>query len=137
MKSNKTDKIQWIWSDKEEKTLTDTLKEVVRTRWKSENEFHSSYLTLLENEMQKAFFWKHIYVEFLISSHKSMCEKKKKNHGSLVTMLTRSVMGWSYTNKMIDLSLIIIFMFFFKFFTCHNCTYLLFGVKIYGDILSK
>ncbi|XP_075524049.1 uncharacterized protein LOC142556476 [Primulina tabacum] len=45
-------------------------------------------------------FQKQIYVEFLISTQKSMYGKK--NHGSLVTMLTRSGIGWNDTDKMID-----------------------------------
>lgn len=39
-------------------------------------------------------------MEFLVSTQKFMYEKK--NHGSLVTMLTRSGIRWNDTDKMID-----------------------------------
>ncbi|XP_073050959.1 uncharacterized protein [Primulina eburnea] len=99
VKSNKTDKTRRIWSVKEEEALVDALKVVVRTGWKSENGFRSGYLTILENEIRKLFPETDIRG---IPHINSKVHVWKKNHGSLVTMLTRSGIGWNDTDKMID-----------------------------------
>lgn len=89
-----------MWSQREEDVLIQSLKEAVTTGgWKSENGFRCGYLNFLEKLIIKAFPG----TDLRGSPHiNSKIHVWKKTHGTLVTMLSRSGIGWNETTKMIE-----------------------------------
>ncbi|XP_073284994.1 uncharacterized protein [Primulina huaijiensis] len=95
----KADKTRRIWSGREEDVLIQSLKEVMRKGWKSENGFKVGYLTLLENAMHTAIPETNIRGNPHINSKIHVW---KKTYSTLVTLLSKSGVGWNDTDKTID-----------------------------------
>lgn len=73
--------------------------EIIATGWKAENGFRVGYLQTLEQLMVKHFPGTDIKATPHIHSKIHVW---KKNHGSLVSMLVRSGIGWNDETKMIE-----------------------------------
>lgn len=95
----RNDKGRRSWSNREEEVLISSLKEIVANRWKSENGFKVGYLQALEQHMVKAFPGTDIRA---IPHINSKIHVWKKNYSSLLSMLSRSGIGWNDTTKMIE-----------------------------------
>ncbi|KAK6161945.1 hypothetical protein DH2020_001786 [Rehmannia glutinosa] len=95
----RNDKGRRSWSRREEEVLVESLKEIVSSGWKSENGFKIGYLQVLEQEMLKALPGTDLRG---IPHINSMIHVWKKDYGSLVSMLSRSGIGWNDNTKMIE-----------------------------------
>ncbi|KAK6137430.1 hypothetical protein DH2020_028853 [Rehmannia glutinosa] len=95
----RNDKGRRSWSRREEEALVAALKEVIANGWKSENGFKIGYLQALEQEMQKIIPGTDLKG---IPHINSKIHVWKKDYGSLVTMLSRSGIGWNVTTNMIE-----------------------------------
>ncbi|KAK6123924.1 hypothetical protein DH2020_042343 [Rehmannia glutinosa] len=95
----RNDKGRRSWSRREEEVLVAALKEIVITGWKSENGFKIGYLQALEQEMAKALPGTDLKG---IPHINSKIHVWKKDYGSLVSMLSRSGIGWNDSTKMIE-----------------------------------
>ncbi|KAK6127880.1 hypothetical protein DH2020_038388 [Rehmannia glutinosa] len=88
----RNDKGRRSWSRREEEALVAALKEVIANGWKSENGFKIGYLQALEQEIQKIIPG----IDLKGIPHiNSKIHVWKKDYGSLVTMLSRSGIGWN------------------------------------------
>ncbi|XP_073017206.1 uncharacterized protein [Primulina eburnea] len=100
-KVKKSEKGRRVWSAREEEVLIQSLKEAIANGWKSENGFKCGYLNFLEKAIMKIFPG----TDLRGCPHiNSKIHVWKKTHGTLVTMLSRSGMGWNDTQKMIEAS---------------------------------
>lgn len=88
--AKKSDNRRRIWSAREEETLFNSLKEIIASRWKSENDFRTRYLMALEKSMIKAFPGTDLRADPHINSKIYVW---KKNFGSLYSMLSRFGFG--------------------------------------------
>ncbi|KAG8383401.1 hypothetical protein BUALT_Bualt04G0008800 [Buddleja alternifolia] len=95
----KGDKSRRSWSQREEEVLITALKEIISSGWKAENGFKIGYLQTLEQHVVKAFPSTDIRAMPHINSKIHVW---KKNYGSLVSMLSKSGIGWNDTTKMIE-----------------------------------
>ncbi|XP_075477636.1 uncharacterized protein LOC142518711 [Primulina tabacum] len=95
----KPDKTRRSWSGREEDVLIQSLKEVMTKGWKSEIGFKAGYLTLLENAMQTAIPGTNIRRNPHINSKIHVW---KKTYSTLVTLLSKSGVGWNDTDNTID-----------------------------------
>ncbi|KAK6161405.1 hypothetical protein DH2020_004786 [Rehmannia glutinosa] len=95
----RNDKGRRSWSRREEEVLIAALKEIITIGWKSENGFKIGYLQALEQEMAKALPGMDLKG---IPHINSKIHVWKKDYGSLVSMLSRSGIGWNDTTKMIE-----------------------------------
>ncbi|KAK6120144.1 hypothetical protein DH2020_046050 [Rehmannia glutinosa] len=93
------DKGRRSWSRREEEALIVSLKEVIASGWKSENGFKIGYLQALEQEMQKIIPGTDLKG---IPHINSKIHVWKKDYGSLVTMLSRSGIGWNVSTNTIE-----------------------------------
>ncbi|XP_073136851.1 uncharacterized protein [Henckelia pumila] len=100
-KGNKTEKTRRTWSVREEEALIEALKTAVHRGFRSENGFRCGYLSFLETELAKAFSGSNIRANPHIVSKIHVW---KKTHGSLMSMLSRSGIGWNDTDKVIEAS---------------------------------
>ncbi|XP_073134865.1 uncharacterized protein [Henckelia pumila] len=100
-KDKKTDKTRRGWSEREEDVLIQALKEAVIEGWKSGNGFRAGYLGFLERRMKAAFPETNLRGNPHINSKVHVW---KKLYGNLVTMLSKSGVGWNDTEKTIDAS---------------------------------
>ncbi|XP_075514179.1 uncharacterized protein LOC142549226 isoform X2 [Primulina tabacum] len=98
-KGIKADKTRRTWSAHEEEVLIEALKEVISKGWKSENGFKAGYLTLLENSMRAAIPGTNLCGNPHINSKIHVW---KKTHGILLTVLSKSGVGWNDTDKTIE-----------------------------------
>ncbi|XP_073270922.1 uncharacterized protein [Primulina huaijiensis] len=100
-KGKKTDKSRRVWSRTEEEVLLEALKDLATKGWKSENGFRCGYLALLEETMNKVF----PRTDLRANPHiNSKIHVWKRTHGSLVTILSRSGIGWNNSEKKIEAS---------------------------------
>ncbi|XP_075473422.1 uncharacterized protein LOC142504439 [Primulina tabacum] len=95
----KADKTRRSWSGRKEDVLIQSLKEVMTKGWKSENGFKAGYLTLLKNAMHTAILGTNIRGNPHINSKIHVW---KKTYSTLVTLLSKSGVGWNDTDKTID-----------------------------------
>ncbi|KAK6126651.1 hypothetical protein DH2020_039598 [Rehmannia glutinosa] len=95
----RNDKGRRSWSRREEEALIASLKEVIASGWKSENGFKIGYLQALEQEMQKIIPGTDLKG---IPHINSKIHVWKKDYGSLVTMLSRSGIGWNVSTNTIE-----------------------------------
>ncbi|XP_075515735.1 uncharacterized protein LOC142550546 [Primulina tabacum] len=99
-RSNKQDKTRRSWNAREE-VLIQALKDVITKGWKSENGFKAGYLNLLENAMQEAIPGSslrgnpHINLKIHVW---------KKTYSALVTLLSKSGVGWNDSNNTVDVT---------------------------------
>ncbi|XP_073128970.1 uncharacterized protein [Henckelia pumila] len=100
-RGTKSEKTRRTWSVREEEALIESLKTAVHRGFKSENGFRCGYLSFLETELAKVFSGSNIRANPHIISKIHVW---KKTHGSLMSMLSRSGIGWNETEKMIDAS---------------------------------
>ncbi|XP_042472359.1 uncharacterized protein At2g29880-like [Zingiber officinale] len=98
-KGKKVEKTRCSWSAHEEEVLIQALKDVINKGWKSENGFRAGYLTLLENAMRAAIPGTNIRGNPHINSKVHVW---KKTHGTLVTILSKSGVGWNDSDKTIE-----------------------------------
>ncbi|KAG6531500.1 hypothetical protein ZIOFF_005314 [Zingiber officinale] len=98
-KGKKAEKTRRSWSVHEEEVLIQALKDVINKGWKSENGFRAGYLTLLENAMRAAIPGTNIHGNPHINSKVHVW---KKTHGTLVTILSKSGVGWNDTDTTIE-----------------------------------
>ncbi|KAG6521664.1 hypothetical protein ZIOFF_018789 [Zingiber officinale] len=98
-KGKKVEKTRRSWSAHEEEVLIQALKDVINKGWKSENRFRVGCLTLLENTMRVAITGTNIRGNPHINSKVHVW---KKTHGTLVTILSKSGVGWNDTDKTIE-----------------------------------
>ncbi|XP_075508092.1 uncharacterized protein LOC142544982 [Primulina tabacum] len=98
-KGIKADKTRRTWSAHEEEVLIEALKDVISKGWKSENGFKAGYLTLLENYMRAALPGTNLRGNPHINSKIHVW---KKTHGILLTILSKSGVGWNDTDKTIE-----------------------------------
>ncbi|XP_075498302.1 uncharacterized protein LOC142536823 [Primulina tabacum] len=97
--AKKSERIRRVWTQKEDEFLIQALKELVNTGWKSENGFRCGYLTVLEKSIAQAF----PNTDLRGNPHiNSKIHVWKRTHGSLLTMLNRSGIGWNETEKRIE-----------------------------------
>ncbi|XP_073025150.1 uncharacterized protein [Primulina eburnea] len=96
---NKPDKTRRSWSGREEDVLIQSLKDITTKGWKSENGFKAGYLTLLENAMHTTLTGTNIRGNPHINSKIHVW---KKTYSSLVTLLSKSGVGWNDTDNTID-----------------------------------
>ncbi|XP_073119891.1 uncharacterized protein [Henckelia pumila] len=95
----KSDKSRRVWTTREEEVLVQALKDAVANGWKSENGFKCGYLNVLEKHIMKIF----PHTDLRGIPHiNSKIHVWKKTHGTLVTMLSRSGIGWNESQKMIE-----------------------------------
>ncbi|XP_073027012.1 uncharacterized protein [Primulina eburnea] len=100
-KAKKPDKTRRSWSEREEEFLIQALKEASVQGWKSGNGFRPGYLAFLENRMKVAFPDTNIRGNPHINSKVHVW---KKLYGSLVTLLSKSGVGWNDTEKTVEAS---------------------------------
>ncbi|XP_073029208.1 uncharacterized protein [Primulina eburnea] len=100
-KVKKADKTRRSWSEREEELLIQALKEASVQGWKSGNGFRPGYLCFLENRMKFAFPDTNLRVNPHINSKVHVWNKL---YGSLVTLLSKSGVGWNDTEKTIEAS---------------------------------
>ncbi|XP_075475783.1 uncharacterized protein LOC142511902 [Primulina tabacum] len=100
-KAKKVDKTRRSWSEREEEFLIQALKDASAEGWKSDNGFRLGYLAFLENRMKVAFPDTNIRGNPHINSKVHVW---KKLYGSLVTILSKSGVGWNDTEKTIEAS---------------------------------
>ncbi|XP_073301192.1 uncharacterized protein [Primulina huaijiensis] len=98
-KGKKVEKTRRVWTTREEDVLLQALKEAVNHGWKSENGFRIGYLGFLEDSMKKTFPNTYLRANPHINSKIHVW---KKFHGTLMTLLSKSGIGWNETEKMID-----------------------------------
>ncbi|KAL8502645.1 hypothetical protein ACS0TY_021685 [Phlomoides rotata] len=95
----KTIKTYRVWTQLEEEALIKCLKEIIPQGWKVDNGFKVGYLRELEKEMTKIFpgtdirLYPHIHSKFHVW---------KKDYSSIVSVLSKSGIGWNNTTKTID-----------------------------------
>ncbi|XP_073127458.1 uncharacterized protein [Henckelia pumila] len=100
-KAKKSERSRRVWTQKEDEVLIQALKELVSGGWKSENGFRCGYLTVLEKAIGQAF----PNTDLRGNPHiNSKIHVWKRTHGSLLTMLSRSGIGWNETEKRIEAS---------------------------------
>ncbi|XP_073134621.1 uncharacterized protein [Henckelia pumila] len=97
--AKKPEKTRKIWSAREEEVLIHALKEVISKGWKSDNGFRSGYLSLLETAMQTEIRGCNLHG---IPHINSKIHVWKKTYSTLVTILTRSGVGWNDAEHTID-----------------------------------
>ncbi|XP_073019157.1 uncharacterized protein [Primulina eburnea] len=95
------EKTRRSWRGREEDVLIQSLNDVMTKGWKSENGFKAGYLTLLENAMQKAIPGTNIRGNPHINSKIHVW---KKTYSTLVTLLSKSGVGWNDTDNTIDVT---------------------------------
>ncbi|KAG6513475.1 hypothetical protein ZIOFF_023805 [Zingiber officinale] len=100
-KGKKTDKTRRGWSEREEEVLIQALKEAIIEGWKSCNGFRAGYLGFLERRMKAAFSETNLCGNPHINSKVHVW---KKMYGNLVTILSKSGVGWNDTEKTIEAS---------------------------------
>ncbi|XP_073039123.1 uncharacterized protein [Primulina eburnea] len=97
--AKKCERNRRVWAPKEDEFLIQALKELVNAGWKSENGFRCGYLTVLEKSIAQAF----PNTDLRGNPHiNSKIQVWKRTHGSLLTMLSRSGIGWNETEKRIE-----------------------------------
>ncbi|PIN04928.1 hypothetical protein CDL12_22535 [Handroanthus impetiginosus] len=97
-RERKVDSKRRIWTVKEEEALIVALKDAVAAGWKCKNGFHTGYLGVLERHMLTTFPRTNIRTDPHIHSKIHIW---KKNHASLVSMMSRSGFGWNKSTNMI------------------------------------
>ncbi|XP_073132514.1 uncharacterized protein [Henckelia pumila] len=97
----KLDKTRRSWTAREEEVLIQSLKEVVTKGWKSENGFRAGYLNLLENAMQAAIPGTNLRGNPHINSKIHVW---KKTYSTLVTLLSKSGVGWNDSENTIEVT---------------------------------
>ncbi|KAL0413109.1 UNVERIFIED_CONTAM: hypothetical protein Sradi_1512600 [Sesamum radiatum] len=80
-----------MWTIVEEEALISDLKNLVVSGWKCDNGFQNGYLAQLEVHMHRAFPLSHIKAEPHITSKLHVW---KKQYSTLVTMMSKSGLGW-------------------------------------------
>ncbi|XP_073049649.1 uncharacterized protein [Primulina eburnea] len=100
-KGKKSDKTRRSWSEREEEVLIQALKEAAVQGWKSGNGFRPGYLAFLENRMKVAFPDTNIRGNPHINSKVHVW---KKLYGSVLTLLSKSGVGWNDTEKTVEAS---------------------------------
>lgn len=98
-RSNKPEKSRRSWTSREEEVLIQSLKDIITKGWKSENGFKAGYLTLLENAMQTAIPGSNLRGNPHINSKIHVW---KKTYSTLITILTKSGIGWNDIDNTID-----------------------------------
>ncbi|XP_075493507.1 uncharacterized protein LOC142531298 [Primulina tabacum] len=101
VRSKKQDKTRRSWNAREEEVLIQALKDVITKGWKSENEFKAGYLNLLENAMQESIPGNSLRGNPHINSKIHVW---KKTYSTLVTLLSKSGVGWNDCNNTIDVT---------------------------------
>ncbi|XP_073015632.1 uncharacterized protein [Primulina eburnea] len=97
--AKKSERCRRVWTQKEDEYLLQALKELVNAGWKSENGFRCGYLTVLEKSIAQAF----PNTDLRGNPHiNSKIHVWKRTHASLLTMLSRSGIGWNETEKRIE-----------------------------------
>ncbi|KAL8481300.1 hypothetical protein ACS0TY_027717 [Phlomoides rotata] len=95
----KSSKTRRVWTQKEEEALIKCLKEIIPQGWKADNGFKVGYLRELEKGLNMVFPgtdlrpYPHIH---------SKLHVWKKDYSTIVSMLSKSGIGWDNTSKMID-----------------------------------
>ncbi|KAL0412273.1 UNVERIFIED_CONTAM: hypothetical protein Slati_3817000 [Sesamum latifolium] len=88
-----------VWSTAEEEALLECLREIVRMGWKSDNDFRTGYLGVLEQLLNKACSNSRLKADPHISSKIHVW---KKTYGCINDMMGRSGFGWNETTNNID-----------------------------------
>lgn len=91
-RSHRPEKTRRSWTNREEEVLLAALKELVATGWKSDNGFRPGYVKKLEEAMKKEFPRTDLKGVPHITSRLTIW---KKNYASIVTMLSRSGIGFN------------------------------------------
>ncbi|XP_073120029.1 uncharacterized protein [Henckelia pumila] len=97
--AKKPEKTRRSWSEREEEVLIHALKDVISKGWKSDNGFRSGYLSLLETTLQTEIRGCNLRA---IPHINSKIHVWKKTYSTLVTILTRSGVGWNDAEHTID-----------------------------------
>ncbi|PIN11254.1 hypothetical protein CDL12_16146 [Handroanthus impetiginosus] len=97
-RERKVDSKRRIWTVKEEEALIVALQDAVAAGWKCENGFRTGYLGILERHMLTTFPGTDIRADPHIHSKIHVW---KKNHASLLSMMSRSGFGWNESTNMI------------------------------------
>ncbi|XP_073021718.1 uncharacterized protein [Primulina eburnea] len=100
-KARKSDKTRRSWTEREEECLIQALKEATTQGWKSGNGFRPGYLAFLENHLKVSFPDSNLRGNPHINSKVHVW---KKLYGSIVTILSKSGVGWNDTEKTIEAS---------------------------------
>ncbi|XP_073015114.1 uncharacterized protein [Primulina eburnea] len=100
-RGKKVDKTRRSWTGREEDVLIHSLKEIITKGWRSENGFKAGYLNLLENAMHTAILGTNLRGNPHINSKIHVW---KKTHSILVTLLSKSGVGWNDTDNTIDVT---------------------------------
>ncbi|XP_073024167.1 uncharacterized protein [Primulina eburnea] len=100
-RSNKQEKTRRSGNAREEEVLIQALKDVITKRWRSENGFKAGYLNLLENAMQEAIPGSSLRGNPHITSKIHVW---KKTYSALVTLLSKSGVGWNDSNNTVDVT---------------------------------
>ncbi|KAL0301809.1 UNVERIFIED_CONTAM: hypothetical protein Sradi_6457700 [Sesamum radiatum] len=86
------------WTSLEEEGLINGLKSLINTGWKCDNGFRNGYLPQLEAHMNRVFPQCNIKAEPHITSKLHVW---KKQYSTLVTMMTKSGLGWDESRHMV------------------------------------
>ncbi|KAL0327810.1 UNVERIFIED_CONTAM: hypothetical protein Sangu_1859000 [Sesamum angustifolium] len=86
------------WTIMEEEALINAMKSLVVGGWKCDNGFMNGYLSQLEAHMQRAFPHSNIKAEPHITSKLYVW---KKQYSTLVTMMSKSGLGWDDSRCMV------------------------------------
>ncbi|PIN19207.1 hypothetical protein CDL12_08117 [Handroanthus impetiginosus] len=97
-RERKVDSKRRIWIVKKEEALIIALKDTVAVGWKCKNGFRTGYLGILERHILTTFPGTDIRADPHIHSKIHVW---KKNHASLVSMMSRSGFGWNKSMNMI------------------------------------
>ncbi|XP_073274251.1 uncharacterized protein [Primulina huaijiensis] len=97
----KQDKTRRSWNAREEEVLIQALKDVITKGWKSENGFKAGYLNLLENAMQESIPGSSLRGNPHINSKIHVW---KKTYSTIVTVLSKSGVGWNDSDNTIDVT---------------------------------
>ncbi|KAL0430504.1 UNVERIFIED_CONTAM: hypothetical protein Sradi_0676400 [Sesamum radiatum] len=87
-----------MWTIVEEEALISGLKNLIVSGWKCDNGFRNGYLAQLEVHMHRAFPLSHIKAEPHITSKLHVW---KKQYSTLVTMMSKSGLGWDDNRCMV------------------------------------
>ncbi|KZV33915.1 hypothetical protein F511_26106 [Dorcoceras hygrometricum] len=98
-RTKKVEKTRRTWTAREEDVLITSLKDVITKGWKSENGFKAGYLSLLESAMHAAIPGTDLRGNPHINSKVHVW---KKTYGTLVTLLSKSGVGWNDTDKTVE-----------------------------------
>ncbi|XP_073028029.1 uncharacterized protein [Primulina eburnea] len=100
-RNRKQEKTRRSWNAREEEVLIQALKDVVSKGWKTDNGFKAGYLNLLENAMQASIPGNSLRGNPHINSKIHVW---KKTYSAIVTLLSKSGVGWNDCNNTIDVT---------------------------------